>query len=72
LHDALKFEQLGVPAAVIITEPFQRLVASQAVRLGAPGYQALVLPHPVWGRTPEQIDRFVRGIADDALRQLSS
>ena len=68
----MKFEQLDLPAAVIITEPFQGLVASNAAKLGAPGYPALVLPHPVWGRTASEIDQFVEGIADDAFQRLSS
>jgi hypothetical protein len=70
VHDALKMEAHGTPATVVITEPFQGLVASSAVKLGAPGYHALVLPHPVWGRSPEQLRRLVRGIADQALRHL--
>ena len=43
-------EQQGTPATVLITEPFQSVVASSAAKLGAPGYHSLVVPHPVWGK----------------------
>ncbi len=61
----------GTPATVLITEPFQGLVASGAVKLGAPGYQALVVPHPVWGKGPEELRELAAAIADNALAQLT-
>ena len=35
-------EEAGVPATVLITEPFQGIVASHAVRLGMPGIRPSV------------------------------
>ena len=61
----------GTPSTVLITEPFQGLVASGAVKLGAPGYQALVVPHPVWGKGPDELRVIASGIADRALAVLT-
>lgn len=55
---------------MLITEPFQTLVASNAVRLGAPGYHSLVVPHPVWGKDEEQLRALARSVVDRALGQL--
>jgi hypothetical protein len=63
-------EQRGTPATVLITEPFQAVVASNAAKLGAPGYHFLTVPHPVWGKDEEALRELARGIADRALAQL--
>jgi len=62
-------EQRGTPATVLITEPFQTVVATNAAKLGAPGYHTLVVPHPVWGK---DLGRLAASIADQALAQLTS
>ena len=71
MHDAVLVEKAGTPATVLITEPFQGLVASGAVKLGAPGYHALVVPHPVWGKGPDELRELAAAIADRALTQLT-
>jgi hypothetical protein len=72
LHDAILLEQRGTPATVLITEPFQTLVASNAAKLGAPGYHFLTVPHPVWGKDEQQLRELARPIVDAALAQLTS
>jgi hypothetical protein len=62
-------EQRGTPATVLITEPFQTVVATNAAKLGAPGYHTLTVPHPVWGK---DLRRLAASIADQALAQLTS
>lgn len=64
-------DSCGTPATVLITEPFQGLVASGAVKLGAPGYHALVIPHPIWGKGPDELRDLAVAIADSALTQLT-
>ena len=64
-------EGAGAPATVLITEPFQGLVASGAVKLGAPGYHALVVPLPIWGKEPDELRALAAAIADQALSQLT-
>ena len=65
-------EEAGVPATVLITEPFQGIVASHAMRLGAPGYHALVVPHPIWSKDDEGLDALARQIVETALAQLTA
>jgi hypothetical protein len=61
-------EQRGIPATVLITEPFQTVVAANAAKLGVPGYHTLTLPHPVWGKDPREL---ARTVAERALKQLT-
>jgi hypothetical protein len=70
LHDAITIERLGTPATVVITEPFQAIVASHAVKLGAPGYHCLVVPHPVYGKTNDELRELVAPLVGPALVQL--
>lgn len=63
-------EERGTAATVLITEPFQTIIASNAVKLGAPGYHSLVVPHPVYGRTPQELRQIARSLVDKAIVQL--
>jgi hypothetical protein len=56
---------------VLITEPFQGIVATSAARLGAPGYHALVVPHPIWSKDEEGLRALAHELVDDALAQLT-
>ena len=68
----MKVELAGTPATVLITEPFQTVVASNAVTLGAPGYHFLVVPHPVWGKDDDELRETSSRIADAAVAQLTA
>jgi hypothetical protein len=70
LYDAVMLERRGIPATVLITEPFQSLIASLAAKLGAPGYHTLSLPHPVWGKTEEKLRVLVDPAVETAAGQL--
>jgi hypothetical protein len=72
LHDAVLLEQRGTPATVLITEPFQGIVATSAARLGAPGYHSLVVPHPIWNKDADGLRVLARQIVDSALAQLTT
>jgi hypothetical protein len=65
-------EEAGVPATVLITEPFQGIVASHAAKLGAPGYHALVVPHPIWSRDAAGMEALARQVVDAAVAQLTT
>lgn len=71
LYDAVMFERRGVPATVLITEPFSGLIASMAAKVGAPGYHTLAVPHPVWGKDTEELRALARPIAETAAAQLA-
>ena len=64
-------EQRGTPATVLITEPFQTVVATNAAKLGAPGYHNLTVPHPIWGKDDEGLRELARSVVDNAITQLT-
>jgi hypothetical protein len=45
--DAIFFEKRGIPASVLITEPFVPTAVGIAELAGLPGYPHVVIPHPV-------------------------
>jgi hypothetical protein len=45
--DAIAFEKRGIPAAVVITEPFVATALAMARLAGMPDYPVAVIPHPV-------------------------
>lgn len=47
MHDAVQFERLGIPATLVMTDPFQGLAARFGATLGASTYPAVMVPHPV-------------------------
>jgi hypothetical protein len=65
------FEERGVPATVVITEPFQTIISSHAAKLGAPGFHSIVVPHPVFGKTDEEVSKLAATMVDRALMQLT-
>ena len=65
-------EQRGTPATVLITEPFQTVVANAAAKLGAPGFHTLTVPHPVWGKDEDELRALARPLVPAALAQLTA
>ena len=61
--DAITFEKRGVPAAVIITEPFVPTAEEMARLAGMPGYPYAVLPHPVGSLRPAEVARRADAVA---------
>jgi len=59
LHDAVTAERLNVPALAVMTERFVSAAELMARVLGMPGYEFMVIPHPVSSAT------------DDALRHMA-
>jgi hypothetical protein len=71
LHDSLQFERLGVPATLVMTEPFQGLAANFAANLGAPGYPSITVPHPIATRDDAALDAIADQVADDLVARLA-
>ncbi len=72
LADAVLAERAGIPATVVITEPFQGLISSYAARLGAPGYACVVLPHPVSSRTDAELAVLASKAVPSVLSRLTT
>lgn len=71
LHDALQLERLGVPSTVVITDVFQRPVASFSRSLGVEAYHSIVLPHPVSSRSDARLRELAREAAPSVRDQLT-
>jgi hypothetical protein len=65
-------EERGTPATVVITEPFQTIIATHAAKLGAPGFHSIVVPHPIYGKPDDEIRALAATMVDRALMQLTS
>ena len=65
--DAIGFEKVGIPAAVVITEPFVATAEAMARLAGMPGYPYAVLPHPVGSLGPGE----VAGRADSIVERIA-
>lgn len=64
LVDAILMERRGIPAAVVITEPFTDVCDRVSYRMGYPGYPPIVIPHPAASRSDEWIRKKATECAD--------
>ena len=64
-------EERGTPATVVITEPFQTIIASHAAKLGAPGFHSVAVPHPVYGKSEAELVELAQTMTDRELAQLT-
>jgi len=71
LADALRMEDAGVPATVLISDVFTGHVASFAATMGVPGYHCAVVPHPVSTKDAAQLASFAAAVTDQIAAQLS-
>jgi hypothetical protein len=55
LHNATELEKLGIPTAVLCTEPFAQTAQAMARRRGFPNYRYILVEHPLSSATPEAI-----------------
>jgi hypothetical protein len=72
VHDAVQIERLGVPAVVVITEPFRDLVRTFSGSIGMPDYPAVVLPHPVSSKADDELRTLAAKAVDEVVRLLSA
>jgi len=61
--DAIFFEKRGIPAAVIVTEPFIPTALGIARMAGMPGYPHAVIPHPVGSLSLEEVSARADAVA---------
>ncbi len=66
MHNATELEKLGIPTAVLCTEPFAMTAESMAKRRGFPGYRYILVEHPLSSARPEGI----RARAEKALPEV--
>lgn len=64
------FEKRGIPAAVLITEPFRVTADAMAEMQQMPGYPYVVLPHPVTSLRPDAVRTRADAVTDAVERVL--
>ena len=64
------FSQDGVPATVVVTTPFERLAKSSAMANGVPGFDIMVIDHPVWTRDKAWMDAEAERLSDRVIATL--
>jgi len=68
--DGIVMEKLGVPTAVICTEPFTSSGKAMAVAHGFPDYPFAIIPHPINATTHEVLDQWVEDSLPGVVRLL--
>jgi len=71
LHDAVRLENLGIPAVAVATTEFMTPARVQAGSLGRPGFDAIYVPHPIPDPTPEQITARADRLAEEIVLTLT-
>ncbi len=56
----MTFEGLGIPTAVVCTEPFIPTAQSMAKILGIPSYPFVTVPHPLGSLKPDELSERAR------------
>lgn len=65
IGDGIALEKAGVPAAAVCTEAFKRSSDATATVHGAPGYDYVVIAHPMAGLEADQIHERVGSAAKE-------
>jgi hypothetical protein len=64
-------EQLGLPAAAVMTSEFVSAAELMARVLGADGYRFVTIEHPIASASPAELARRAATAASDCLALLS-
>jgi hypothetical protein len=67
VHDAVLCAEAGVPAVVVVTEPFAELARLTAVNFGVPDFPVLVIDHPIFTRDDAWVEQTAARLVDEIL-----
>lgn len=70
IHDVVQLETLGTPSAIVITDPFQGLVAEYARSLGVAAAPVVTVRHPISSRDEAYLRQAAADAADAVRVQL--
>jgi len=62
--------ELGVPAAAVVTTPFESLAKLTAAAIGVPDFDVMVIPHPIWTRDAAWMDATAEKLAAPLIAKL--
>ena len=71
MHDAIQLERLGVPSTVVHTSVFEDIRTAFARTLGAAGYPAAVVPHPMATRSLVELERIAADVVPRVVELLT-
>jgi len=69
--DGIVMEKLGVPTAVICTEPFISSGKAMAVAHGFPDYPFVIIPHPINATPYDVLEKWAEDCLPGVVRLLS-
>ncbi|MDE0652935.1 MAG: hypothetical protein OXI26_04745 [bacterium] len=72
MHDAILLESRGVPAALVVTEPFVAVAARFAPTVGAPDYPSAAVPHPISSVGDDDLRKYAATVADEVADLLTT
>ncbi|MEE9253313.1 MAG: hypothetical protein V3U43_00110 [Pseudomonadales bacterium] len=67
MHDGITFEELGKPALVLCTHPFEVTGRNIARALGCPDYAFALVDHPIGSRPLEELQACAADAYDQGL-----
>jgi len=70
MHDAIMAEQLGIPAAAVMTEQFVSAAELMGRVLGADGYRFVTIDHPIASASGNQLEQQAAAAAARCLELL--
>jgi len=65
-------EKLGVPTAVVVTEPFISSAKAMALAHGMPDYPFAVIPHPIAATEREELEERAERVVNEVISILST
>ena len=65
--DGIVMEKLGVPTAVVATEPFISSAKAMAVSHGIPDYPFAVIPHPIAATEISKLQSWADKVVDQIV-----
>lgn len=72
MADGILLERAGIPSVSVCTTSFKITADAMARNLGFPGYQYVMLQHPIASRTEKEIDELVHAAIAEILRVLGA
>jgi hypothetical protein len=70
LADGIKLERAGLPAVSILTDFFVKPAEAMARVLGFPGFEYVVVPHPIASRTELELAGMAHAAMPEIVRIL--
>ena len=67
----MSLENLGIPTVVICTEPFTNASLLHAKNLGNGAFQPVIIPHPLGGLQPGQVNERAAAIRERIVEALT-